>query len=127
MLKTQASALCWVGKKIILVKAGKKYSLPTGLVLADDESPLRRAEQEAWEQAGVLGVAEKPRIGEFLSSAKGTIYKVEVFRLRKIKLRENWPLRDSVKRELFDPADAIQAVDEFGLRDILAKLSRHPQ
>lgn len=124
MLKSQAAALCLIGKKVVLVQTRKKWSLPSGVVSSDDDSPQRRAEVVAWEQAGVLGVADSSRLGEFLFSEKGKIYKVEVFRLRKLKVRDQWPEVDSVKRELVSPVKAVELVDEFGLRDILRKLTR---
>lgn len=126
MLNQQAGALCWVGHKVVLVSHdnGKQWTIPHGAILKQDKSPAYRAETQAWDEAGVLGPANSSPVGEFLCSRGGKIYRVEVFTIKKCKVRKIWPQSVTAIREMFTPAEAAEKVSEFGLRDILTKYAK---
>ena len=121
----QVGALCWVKDKVVLVSSndGKNWDIPV-INLEDADEPLKKVEQAAWEEAGVLGHAESSRLGEYLHSSGGKMYKVAVYALSTQKLPDRWPKSGSHKRALFSLDEAIFKVDEFGLRDIFGKFKR---
>jgi hypothetical protein len=122
----QAGALCWVDNQVVLVSKddGNTWDVPAANVSEDGPAKHTVAEEQAWEQAGVLGYASENRVGEFLHSAGGKMYKVELFEIEAKKYRDTWPQSGVLKRGLFDPEEAVLKVDEFGLRDLLQKFAR---
>lgn len=125
-IKKQAGALCWWQKKIVLVSIdeGQHWSIPFDFIPDSEDSPQKIVEELAWQQAGVLGHAESKRAGEFLQSGGGKICKVEVFEIKASKFRDTWPRSGDISRALFTPEQAVEKVDEFGLRDIIERLQR---
>ena len=121
----QVGALCWVKDRVVLVSSngGKNWDIPV-ITIEDGDEPNKKVEQAAWEEAGILGHAEASRLGEYLHSSGGKMYKVGVFQLPAQKLPDRWPKSSSNQRALFNLDEAILKVDEFGLRDIFGKLKR---
>lgn len=120
----QAGIVCWQDRKVVLVSEdGKNWRIPV-VTVSEGAAKHKQAEDQAWEEAGVLGYAEEAPLGEYLHSGGGKMYKVEVFELEARKYRDKWPQSGRLKRTLLDPGEAADKVDEFGLRDIFSRLSR---
>ena len=121
----QVGALCWVDEEIVLVSQdeGESWELPAATP-SEGEQKTTVVEAQAWQKAGVLGHAEEHRLGEYLYSHGGKMYKVEVYELKAKKCRDQWPGEERCKRGFFSIEEAISKVDEFGLRDIFKKLKR---
>lgn len=121
----QTGAICWVKGQVVLVSSdqGKSWDIPTCTVT--DEDDLKKTTEEiAWEEAGVLGYVEGPRLGEFLHRENGKMYNISVYEIKARKFRDSWPKSNTNQRALMDPKEAAVKVDEFGLRDIFNKLTR---
>ncbi|KPQ05840.1 MAG: putative NTP pyrophosphohydrolase [Rhodobacteraceae bacterium HLUCCA12] len=128
----QAAALCLRegrrGREVLLVS-----SLDTGRWILPKGWPMRNrslagaAQQEAWEEAGVIGKAEESPIGFFTYEKKRAgglpvACRVEVFRIAVADLAKDWPERDRRKRRWMLLDDAARRVKEPDLKTLLLSL-----
>lgn len=81
---------------------------------------------EAWEEAGVIGVARKGRIGTYVyekrEGARSKPVKVLVYLLEVTALARTWPEFGQRRRAWFAPRRAAEAVHEPELKSLLASL-----
>ena len=97
----------------------KGWPIP-GLSLA------QAAEQEAWEEAGVRGAAER-EIGRYRYDKRQQLgfavpVEVRVFALRVSELADDWPEAAERTRRWWNPAAAAKLVAEQQLGDLLRRL-----
>ena len=104
-------------------KKGSRWVIPKGHLEPEDDCPAERAETEAWEEAGVLGLASRESVGSYLYRKKGKLYRVRVFTLQDCRLKDDWPEVSERHRILVAPSEAATMVKEDGLREILCKFS----
>jgi 8-oxo-dGTP pyrophosphatase MutT (NUDIX family) len=89
--------------------------------------PYRLAEQEALEEAGILGrIGHKP-IGRYLhpkhrADGSTVTCQIEVFRLDVDRELADWPEKGQRERRWYTLADAAQLVDTDGLAKLLRAL-----
>ena len=121
----QAGAVCVVEGQVVLVtnKSCTRWVIPKGHMEPDDPDARFRAEQEAWEEAGVTGVVVPERLGTFPYFKKSRDYSVQVFLIKDCRLAENWPESQKRKRVLVSPERAADMVREPELKKILRNLS----
>ena len=91
-------------------------------------APHALAGKEAFEEAGVVGAAERRPIGSYDYLKRGprdrvTPCSVRVFPLRVERLLDKWPERRQRQRRWFSPAEAAMAVEEGGLLTLLLRLA----
>ncbi|MBL4646550.1 MAG: NUDIX hydrolase [Hyphomicrobiales bacterium] len=103
-----------------------RWVLPKGWPMKG-KNLRRAAEQEAMEEAGVIGEVSKKPIGVYHYTKrmeKGDDIPCEVilFPLKVKKLLRSWPERDERKRKWFSPKGAAKRVDEEDLRAILSDI-----
>ncbi|MCC5971457.1 MAG: NUDIX hydrolase [Pararhodobacter sp.] len=128
----QAGAVCLRegkrGREVLLVS-----SLDSGRWIVPKGWPMKNrtlagaAQQEAWEEAGVVGKAEESPIGFYTYEKKraGGVpvsCRVEVFRLHVADLAKDWPERSRRKRKWMTLDKAAAAVDEVELKTLLLSL-----
>ncbi len=128
----QAAALCLregkAGPEVLMVTSlnAKRWILPKGWPMKN-RSLAGAAQQEAWEEAGVIGQAHETSVG-FYTYAKNTkgglplSCRVEVFRIDVADLARDWPERSRRKRKWVRPEEAAEAVDEPELQALLRAL-----
>lgn len=121
----QAGAVCVVEGQVVLVtnKSGTRWVIPKGHMEPDDPDAEFRAKQEAWEEAGVIGVVVPGRLGTFPYFKKSRDYSVQVFLIKDCRLAEKWPEAQKRKRVLVSPERAADMVREPELKTILRNLS----
>lgn len=101
-----------------------RWIVPKGWI-EDGEDGAAAAIRETWEEAGLVGEAlpgnpvgryryikRRPRRGD-------TICDVDVYLLRLIEQRDQWPERDERRRKWFPVATAIGLVGEDGLKEVI--------
>lgn len=96
----------------------KKWIVPKGLVefgLSAQES----AEQEAYEEAGVLGIVEPQMLGVYEYAKWGGFCRVEVYLMKVETVLKDWPEEDERKRRWFPARRAIREIHNDALREIL--------
>src|SRR3984957_15454272 len=79
----QAAAIPIRGNKICLVTSsnGKRWVVPKGLI-DPGHTAAETALNEAWEEAGLVGVLSKDPVGTYLYSKLGGTYHVLVYMMR---------------------------------------------
>jgi 8-oxo-dGTP pyrophosphatase MutT (NUDIX family) len=131
--RRQCAALPLLGQgasqRVVLVTSRntRRWVLPKGWI-EPGEQPHRSALREAFEEAGLMGEAERQPIGSYVYGkrlAGGAVLSTEVlvFRLRVARLLADWPERGQRERRLFRPAAAAALVLEPDLARLLRRLA----
>ena len=113
--------------KVLLVtsRGTRRWVVPKGWPWPK-HSNHEAARGEAWEEAGVIGVARKGRIGSYVyekrEGARSKPVKVLVYLLEVSSLARNWPEFGERRRAWFAPMRAAQAVDEPELKALLGSI-----
>src|SRR5204862_1136621 len=90
----QAAALPVRRGKICVVTSsnGKRWIIPKGLIEIG-QTAQETALQEAWEEAGLVGVLQPEPVGTYLYEKLGATYHVVVFLMHITKASDDWPER----------------------------------
>jgi 8-oxo-dGTP pyrophosphatase MutT (NUDIX family) len=129
----QYGALCYrsnLGSPQVLLittRETKRWMIPKGWPISGLK-PRRVAEREAWEEAGVIGRAQKKAFGDFiydkiLRDGQEIRPVVEVFLLEVRRRRKRFPEMAERKAVWLSPRVAAQRVNEPALERLLAKLA----
>jgi 8-oxo-dGTP pyrophosphatase MutT (NUDIX family) len=78
--------------------------------------------QEAWEEAGLSGVLQREPVGTYTYEKSGNRYRVTVFVMEVTHVSEEWPEKHERTRRWLPAEDALQQLDEPGLRRLLQKV-----
>ncbi len=121
----QAAAIPIQGGRICLITSsnGKRWVIPKGLIEVD-QSAGQTALQEAWEEAGVVGVLQPHPVGAYLYEKYGGTCHVTVFALHVTEVSDNWPERDLRQRTWVRLPGALQRIEDEGLRDLILAAMR---
>jgi 8-oxo-dGTP pyrophosphatase MutT (NUDIX family) len=116
----QAAAIPLHKGRVCMVtsRSGRRWVFPKGQI-DPGHTPAEAALLEAWEEAGVVGTLEPDPIGNYVYEKYETPHHVLVFRMRVIEVHEVWPERELRQREWLTIAEAMDRVDERGLRKLL--------
>jgi 8-oxo-dGTP pyrophosphatase MutT (NUDIX family) len=116
----QAAALPTRDGKICLVTSSnrKRWVIPKG-VIDPGQTAQETALQEAWEEAGLVGLLDQEPLGSFLYEKWCGTCHVVVFRMQVTDVAASWPERDLRQRLWASPAGALERIDDPGLADIL--------
>lgn len=107
-----------------------RWVLPKGWAEKKLTGP-QLAAKEAYEEAGIVGVATNNSIGSYhyakqLPAGRQLECLVKVFPLRVTGLLDTWPEAQQRRREWFTPAQAARIVNEAELVEMLADLTIPP-
>jgi 8-oxo-dGTP pyrophosphatase MutT (NUDIX family) len=107
---------------LVTSRQTRRWLIPKGWPMAG-KKPHQAAEQEAREEAGIVGSIAKRPIGSYRYwkrlDATFALCKVDVYPLAVDRLAERWPEQGQRTREWFDREGAASAVDEPGLAAII--------
>ncbi len=128
-LRSQFAALCFRiedGETEVLLissRTRKRWIIPKGWPM-DGHSGAQAAAQEAWEEAGAIGLTHPHSLGVYSYSKlsgprKGLPCMVAVYPLQVTELRRNYPERKQRKRKWFSLEKAAEKISEPELRAIL--------
>jgi 8-oxo-dGTP pyrophosphatase MutT (NUDIX family) len=104
---------------LVTSSSGRRWVVPKGMIDAG-HSAGEAALVEAWEEAGLVGVLDPEPVGSYLYEKYGRTHHVLVYLLRVTEEAVDWPERDVRKREWVEPAEAVDRIEEVGLREIIA-------
>ena len=116
----QAAAIPIREGRVCLVtsSSGSRWVVPKGH-LEPGKTAGQIAIDEAWEEAGLVGVLRPEPIGSYLYSKFNNTYQVTVFVMDVTEAAKQWP-EDSLRRRVWlDPAEAVKTVQEAGLRELI--------
>jgi 8-oxo-dGTP pyrophosphatase MutT (NUDIX family) len=104
---------------LVTSSSGRRWVVPKGMI-DPGHSAGEAALVEAWEEAGMVGVLDPEPVGSYLYEKYGRTHHVLVYVLRVTEEAVDWPERDVRKREWCDPAEAIDRIEEPGLKEIIS-------
>lgn len=99
------------------------WGLPKGN-LEPGLSPAASAAQEAWEEAGVSGHPEEQSAGTYVYSKHGLIYRVAIYPMKVQEVHENWLEQGQRERRWMPLPEALDALENPDLRDLVQTWSR---
>lgn len=116
----QAGAIPIRGGEVCLVtsRSGKRWVIPKGC-LEPGKTSGEIALQEAWEEAGVVGILDREPVGSYLYEKAGFTCHVTVFLMQVSETSDTWPECSIRQRRWFTPALAVARVEEAALRDLI--------
>jgi 8-oxo-dGTP pyrophosphatase MutT (NUDIX family) len=116
----QAAAIPVRGEQVCLVtsSSGNRWVVPKGH-LEPDKTAGWIALQEAWEEAGLVGVLRPEPVGSYLYSKFNNLYHVIVFVLEVTEAADDWPERTLRQRAWVDAGEAVARIQEKGLRELI--------
>ena len=109
--------------QILLVSSRRKkrWVLPKGVV-EPGLSAVDSAVKEAWEEAGLEGLAASQTVGTYRYEKWGGVCTVQVFPLQVERLSESWP-ESTRDRRWFASEEAARRVREPELRRLLTRFA----
>jgi 8-oxo-dGTP pyrophosphatase MutT (NUDIX family) len=116
----QAGAIPVRGGSVCLVTSsnGKRWVIPKGLI-DPGHTAGEAALQEAWEEAGLVGLLSPEPVGSYLYMKWGGTCHVTVFVMEVTEVAEDWPERAVRQRRWVSVAEALQLLDDEGLRAVV--------
>lgn len=116
----QAAAIPVRDGKLCLVTStnGKRWVIPKGLI-DPGQTAGETALQETWEEAGLVGVLQPDPVGSYLYEKFGGTCYVVVFVMHVTEEAEDWPERAQRQRVWLTSTQALQRVEDAGLREVI--------
>lgn len=102
---------------LVTSRSGRRWVIPKGLI-DPGHTAGEAALVEAWEEAGLLGTLQGP-LGSFHYEKNTIDHHVTVFILRVSEEKASWPEQSIRRREWVSIDEAINRVDEPGLKELL--------
>src|SRR5262245_7299555 len=122
-LVRQAAAIPIRGGRICMVttRGGKGLVIPKGR-LERGRTAEQMALQEAWEEAGILGIVQSRPLGSYRYSKAGMQFQVETFLMQVTTVVKSWPESNWRSRHWLLPDDAARRTHQRGLYRLLRKV-----
>jgi 8-oxo-dGTP pyrophosphatase MutT (NUDIX family) len=103
---------------VVSSRSGKRWVVPKGC-LEPGKSAAEIALQEAWEEAGLVGVLQPEPVGTYLYEKAGLTCHVTVFVMNVTDTAENWPEQSIRQRSWLSIEKALARIDDPGLRKLI--------
>lgn len=116
----QAAAVPVRDGRVCLVtsSSGRRWVVPKGQI-EPGHTPREAALAEAWEEAGLVGAIDAEPLGSYAYEKLGRELFVLVYRLVVTEVRDEWPERGLRTRVWLPLDDALDRIEEPGLRDLM--------
>jgi 8-oxo-dGTP pyrophosphatase MutT (NUDIX family) len=116
----QAAALPIRNGRVCLVTSSnrKRWVIPKGLI-EPGQTAGETALQEAWEEAGLVGLLDAEPLGTYLYEKWSGTCHVLVYLMQVTEVAQNWPEGDLRQRSWVSTAGALERLDDPGLSDIV--------
>lgn len=111
------------GVEIALITAGRgnRWLIPKGH-LEPGMTPQASAEKEAYEEAGLVGLTDRPSLGWFEYRKRGRTRRVEVYPMIVMQVLDRWPEHHLRQRQWADLETAAALVCYPGLGRCLERM-----
>jgi len=125
ILRNQAAAIPIRDGLICLITSsnGERWIIPKGMI-DRGHTPIQAALQEAWEEAGLVGIIQAEAAGSYVYEKAGSKRMVTVYPMQVTAEHAVYPEYRLRRREWVTPSEAASRIQEPGLRDILVGLFR---
>lgn len=108
---------------LVTSSGGRRWVIPKG-GLEYGKTAAETALQEAWEEAGLLGVLRREPIGSYLHRKADRSHGVTVFVMNVTEMARDWPERWKRRRFWLTPAQAGARIDQPGLQTLLREFAQ---
>jgi 8-oxo-dGTP pyrophosphatase MutT (NUDIX family) len=106
---------------LVTSSSGKRWVIPKGC-MEPGKTAGEIALQEAWEEAGLVGVLKPEPRGSFTYEKFGRAHHVIVFEMTVTEVATVWPESNLRQRSFLKPSVALTRIDDLGLREIIRGL-----
>jgi 8-oxo-dGTP pyrophosphatase MutT (NUDIX family) len=103
---------------LVSSRGGKRWVVPKGC-MEPGMSAGQIALQEAWEEAGLVGILQAEPLGTYFYEKSGFTCHVTVFFMQVTDQADDWPERTLRKRCWLPPSQAQLRIDDPGLRELI--------
>jgi 8-oxo-dGTP pyrophosphatase MutT (NUDIX family) len=103
---------------LVTSRSGKRWVIPKGC-LETGKSAGEIALQEAWEEAGLVGVLKSEPVGSYLYEKFDVKHFVTVFLMLVTESTEEWPEHAFRERIWLTPRQALTRIEDNGLNAII--------
>ncbi len=103
---------------------GKRWVIPKGII-DPGHTAGECALMESWEEAGLVGVLEREPVGSYVYEKWGGTCHVTVFVMQVTEAAEEWPERGQRQRRWVGFAEALDWIDDRGLREVVRAAVAH--
>src|SRR3954470_1658603 len=112
-LLRQAAAIPLRAGQVCLVtsRSGKRWVVPKGC-LEPGKTAGEIALQEAWEEAGLVGLLAPEPVGSYVYDKAGLTCHVTLFRMQVAGVAEEWPERLLRQRRWFSAGQALARLED---------------
>lgn len=116
----QAAVLAMRDGRICLItsSSGKRWLLPKGH-REHGLNFLETARQEAWEEAGLIGVINPSPVGAYEYQKLGRNYRVVIFWMKVTHVQRKWPESKRRRRRWLRSVEALPHISDSALRRIV--------
>jgi 8-oxo-dGTP pyrophosphatase MutT (NUDIX family) len=112
-LAVRAGQLC-----LVTSSGGKRWVVPKGR-LGHGRTLRQVALQEAWEEAGLVGILSREPVGAYVYRKAGGLYHVTVYLMEVTGTASAWPECRRRQRRWLRPRKAVVRLADAGLRAIV--------
>lgn len=105
---------------LITSSGGQRWVIPKGVV-ESNLTPAESAAKEAFEEAGIKGRIHPESVGTYSYEKWGGTCRVDVFLMEVENLLQDWPEKNSRRREWCGVDEAVERVSEPELKELLRK------
>jgi 8-oxo-dGTP pyrophosphatase MutT (NUDIX family) len=119
-LVRQAAAIPLKNGRVCVVssRGGKRWVIPKGC-MEPGKTAGEVALQEAWEEAGLVGILFPEPVGSYFYDKAGLTCHVTVFLMEVTDTADDWPERDLRRRRWLDHDQALVRIEDPGLREVI--------
>ncbi len=112
---------------MVTSRSGRRWVFPKGQI-DPGHTPGEAALIEAWEEAGLVGTLDGEPVGNYVYEKMGRQHHVLVFVMQVIETRDVWPERGVRDRVWLSVDEALERIEEPGLRELLRRVFQveHP-
>jgi 8-oxo-dGTP pyrophosphatase MutT (NUDIX family) len=103
---------------LVLSNNRKRWVVPKGCI-ETGQSAGETALQEAWEEAGLVGLLTPDPLGTYLYEKAGKSHHVTVFLMKVTGVADDWPESEKRIRRWFIPHRATERIEEAGLQELI--------
>jgi 8-oxo-dGTP pyrophosphatase MutT (NUDIX family) len=117
VIPVKAGQVCLVSSR-----SGKRWVVPKGC-MEPGKTSGEIALQEAWEEAGLMGLLQPEPVGSYVYEKDGSTCYVTVFLMQVTSSVENFPENDLRQRCWLPFAQAVLRVEDVGLRELIRSVA----
>jgi len=99
-------------------RSGRRWVIPKGN-LEPNKTAGEVALQEAWEEAGLVGILSPEPLGSYFYEKAGLTCHVLVYWMLVTQVGDDWPERTQRERAWISFPEAVLRAEEAGLRELL--------